>query len=310
MLSEHARTSVTTEGRNLMKPVHFLPTLVIFSMVISIGRGNSQAPTPETVTTASSSPQQSHLFSSSSNPTSDAEAGVVIVPKYPIVLPKSTTPFSRVGFAGRFGFAGSGFDIATILSSKFNLRAGSDFFAYSDTFAEDGANVAVNLRLRSGHAALDWFPFGGRFRMSPLVVFANGNQARGTALIPAGSTVTLGGQDYISSYTDPLHGSGSIGFRKVSPGFSLGFGNIIPRTRSHFSVPVEAGFFYNGQPRLNVAFTGSACDPTQPPAIGCQSVNSDADFQKSLAAFTARNNNNLKYASFFPILSVGLGFTF
>ena len=293
-----------------MKSTLFLPSLVVFSMVISSGVGNSQTPTPDPVTVASSSPQQSRLLGSSSNPPSDSEAGVVVVPKYPVVLPKSTTPFSRIGFAGRFGFSGSGFDVATILSPRFNLRAGSDFFAYSDTFAEEGANVDVNLRLRSGHASLDWFPFGGRFRLSPLVVFANGNQAHGTALIPSGSTVTLGGQDYISSYTDPLHGSGSIGFRKVSPGFSLGFGNIIPRTRSHFSVPVEAGFFYNGQPRLAVAFTGSACDPTQPPAIGCQSVNSDADFQKSLTAFIARNNNNLKYASFFPILSIGLGFTF
>lgn len=294
-----------------MKPTLFLPSLVIVSMILSSAMGNSQTSNSEPLTIATSNPQQSHLLSSSSNPTEDAEEGVVVVPKSPVALvPKSTSPFSRIGFAGCLGFAGSGFDVATILSTRLNLRAGSDFFAYSDTFAEEGANVDVNLRLRSGHASLDWFPFDGRFRLSPLVVFANNNNARGTALIPSGSTVTLSGQDYISSYTDPLHGSGSVSFRKVSPGFSLGFGNIIPRTRSHFSVPVEAGFFYNGQPKLNVAFAGSACDPSQPAAIGCQSVTADPDFQKSLSAFIARNNNNLKYASFFPIFSTGLGFTF
>jgi hypothetical protein len=295
-----------------MKPTLFLPSLVIFSIVVSSGRGNSQTATADPVTIASSSAPQSHLLGSSSNPAVDADStAVVIVPKHPVMLqPRSTRPFSRIGFSSRFGIGGGGFDVATPLATRFNLRAGSDFFSYSDTFAEEGANVDVKLHLRSGHASLDWFPFGGRFRLSPLMVFGNNTQVRGTALIPSGSTVTLSGTDYISSLTDPLHGSGSVGFRKVSPGLSLGFGNIIPRTRSHFSVPIEAGFYYVGQPTLKVAFTGSACDPTQPAAIGCESVNTDAGFQQSLSQFVARNNNNLSYASFLPILSIGFGFTF
>jgi hypothetical protein len=254
-----------------------------------------------------------HDFSSSNDGAPDAEsAATPFVKQSPSspVMSETLRPFSRVGFDSHVGIGGVGFDVATPLSEKFNVRAGSDFFSYSTTFQEQGANIAANLRMRSGHASLDWFPFGGRFRLSPQVVFANNNRAQGTAIIPSGSTVTLNGQDYISSLADPLHGSGSIDFRKVSPGFSLGFGNIIPRTRSHFSVPVEAGFYYVGQPGLKVAFTGSACDPTQPQAIGCQSVDQDPGFQQSLAAFIARNNNNLKYASFFPIFSVGFGFAF
>lgn len=227
-----------------------------------------------------------------------------------IVTPVAKRPFSRVGFAAHVGIGGIGFDVASPLSRKFNLRSGADFFSYNASFQEQGANVTADLRLRSGHASLDWFPFGGRFRLSPLVVYGNNNRVIATALVPSGSTITLNGQDYISSYTDPLHGSGSIDFRKISPGFSLGFGNIIPRNRSHFSIPVEAGFYYVGQPGLKVAFTGSACDPTEPASIGCESVDSDAGFQQNLAAFTARNNHNLSYASFFPILTVGFGYRF
>jgi len=142
-------------------------------------------------------------------------------------------------------------------------------------------------------------------------VFANNNRLNATVLVPGGSTITLNGTDYIASSTDPLHGSAAIAFRRVSPGFTLGFGNIVPRLKSHhFSVPVELGFFYAGQPNLAVAFTGTACDPTQPPAIGCESVNQDPDFQHNLAAFIARNNNNLSYASFFPIFSLGAGYAF
>ena len=232
------------------------------------------------------------------------------LPAFGSVMPKTFRPFSSVGIDSHGGIGGIGFNVATPLSRNFNVRAGSDFFGHSATFQEQGANIAANLRLRSGHASLDWFPFGGRFRLSPQVVFANNNRVQATALIPPGNKITLNGQDYISSLTDPLHGSGSVDFRKTSPGFTLGFGNIIPRTRSHFSVPVEAGFYYVGQPGLKVNFSGAACDPTLAPAIGCQPVDQDPGFRQNLAAFIARNNNNLSYASFFPIFSVGFGYAF
>lgn len=219
-------------------------------------------------------------------------------------------PFSRIGIEVHAGFGGGGFDVATPVARAFNLRAGADFFGYSTTFQDQGANVAVNLRLRSGHATLDWFPFRGRFRLSPLVYFANNNRATATALVPAGTSITLNGQDYISSTTDPLHGAGSVDFRKTSPGFSLGFGNLVPRSARHLSMPMEVGFYYVGQPGLKVNFTGSACDPTVPESIGCESVDQDPGFQENLAAFITRNKHNLSYASFFPIFSVGFGYAF
>ena len=201
-------------------------------------------------------------------------------------------------------------EVVTSLGDRFNLRTGADFFSYTDNFTDQGANVSASLQLRSGHASLDWFPFGNRFRISPMVNFANNNRVRATALIPGGSTVTLSDSNYISSITDPLHGNGSVDFRKVSPGLTIGYGNLIPRSGKHLSFPVELGFYYVGQPSLKVAFTGSACDPTVPAAIGCESVDSDQSFQQSLSAFKARNNNNLSYASFFPIFSAGVGYRF
>lgn len=190
------------------------------------------------------------------------------------------------------------------------MRAGTDFFGYDTNFQEQGANVGINLQLRSSHASVDWFPVGGHFRVSPQVVFGNNNRIRATAIIPSGSSITLNRQNYISSYTDPLRGSGRVDFRKVSPGFSVGLGNLIPRDRSHVSIPVEMGFYYPGQPSLQVAFTGSVCDPNLSPSVGCQSVSQDRGFQQNIAAFKVRNDHNLSYASFFPIFSVGFGYRF
>jgi hypothetical protein len=232
------------------------------------------------------------------------------LPASTTVLPWTVHPFSQIGLDSHAGLGGIGFDVATPVARRFNLRAGSDFFGYSINFQDQGANVATNLRMRWAHASLDWFPFGGRFRLSPLVVFANNNQAKATAIIPSGSTITLNGQDYVSSSTDPLHGAGSVDFRKASPGFTLGMGNVVPRTSSHWSIPLEAGFYYVGQPGLKVTFTGSACDPTLPEEIACESVDQDPGFQQDLAAFIARNKHNLSYASFFPVFSVGFGYAF
>jgi hypothetical protein len=85
----------------------------------------------------------------------------------------------------------------------------------------------------------------------------------------------------------------------------------VPRKlASHWSFPVELGFYYIGQPNLNITFTGSACDPRFPQPRGCQTVTTDPGFQADLKAFTARQNNNLSYASFFPIASFGFGYRF
>jgi hypothetical protein len=235
----------------------------------------------------------------------------VAVPPYGQKAPSFYRPFTRMGYDSHIGIGGIGFDIATPLFRKFNLRSGADFFSYTADFQEQGANIGASLRMRTAHANLDWFPFGARFRLNPLLVFSNNNRIEATALIPAGSTITLNGQNFISSHSDPLHGAGSIDFRKVSPGLTLGFGNVVPRDhRSHISVPIEAGFYYVGQPRLNLNFSGSACDPTMPATIGCEAVDKDSGFMQDLAAFTARNNRNLSYASFFPVFSVGLGYSF
>lgn len=216
----------------------------------------------------------------------------------------------RLGIAVQIGLNGIGGDIALALASRFNLRVGGQFFGYSTTFQEEGANVDASLRLGGGKALLDWFPFGNGFHISPLLVFLDQTDVRATVIVPPGQTISLDNGDYRSSQADPLHGSASVDVWKTSPGLTIGYGNIIPRSGRHFSFPVEIGFYYVGQPTLKVAFSGSACDPSQPEPLGCQPVQQDAGFQRDLAGFIKRNNNNLSYASFLPVASFGVGYSF
>ncbi|MDW5264273.1 MULTISPECIES: hypothetical protein [Acidobacteriaceae] len=216
----------------------------------------------------------------------------------------------RIGVDVHAGINGIGADVALAVASHFNVRLGGQFFGYSSSFQEEGANVNATLRLGGGRASLDWFPFHNGFHVSPLLVFLNQTSVRAKVIVPSGETISLDDGDYVSSQADPLHGSASIGVWKTSPGLMIGYGNIIPRSGKHFSFPVEAGFYYVGQPTLKVDFSGSACDPTEPQPLGCQPVQQDAGFQHDLAAFIRRNNNNLSYASFLPVVSFGVGYSF
>ena len=293
----------------------YLSSAVIIATLFAATQGLAQdIAEREEATTLISDSSANTLVSSisdSSEPTTNSTAASFVRPVPAAPAPsKPFRPFTRIGVDWHTGLGGVGIDVATPLAKKFNVRAGYDYFGYSTGFQEQGADITADLQMRAGHASLDWFPFGGHFRLSPGLVFANNNQIRATALIPSGSAVTLNGQNYVSSTTDPLHGSGSIFFRKVSPGFTLGFGNVIPRTKSHLSFPIEAGFYYVAQPKLTAAFSGSACDPSVSPSVGCYSVNQNPRFQSNLEAFIARNNHNLSYASFFPVFSLGFGYSF
>ena len=126
----------------------------------------------------------------------DSSAAFVTAPPRAVGASRTYRPFSSLGLATRVGFAGTGFDLATPLAKRFNLRAGTDFFGYAASFQEQGANVGINLHLRSSHAALDWFPLGGHFRVSPQVVFAHTNRILATALIPSSTAHTLNRTDH------------------------------------------------------------------------------------------------------------------
>jgi hypothetical protein len=63
-----------------------------------------------------------------------SSAAFVIPSPRPLGATRTYRPFSGLGLATRVGFAGTGFDVATPLATRFNLRAGSDFFRYSPAF--------------------------------------------------------------------------------------------------------------------------------------------------------------------------------
>ena len=216
-------------------------------------------------------------------------------------------PFSAVGFQVKVGLAGVGFDMATPLGLRFNLRGGGSFFSYNATFTTDGIPVVGTLQFRSASASLDYFPFNNSFRISPGAILYNGNQVTATANIPGGTSFTLNDVDYTSNPANPVNGTAGLSFgKKVDPTLTFGFGNMIPRKGAHWSIPVEVGAAYLGKsPEVSLNLQGSACQNGQ----GCGPINSGTNLQ-NIYAQEVKINHDLSPLRFFPIISLGVSYSF
>jgi hypothetical protein len=225
--------------------------------------------------------------------------------------PASTRPmaFSTVAVGAKVGILGIGFEAATPLSMHLNLRAGASFFSYTDHLTSDGIAYNANLQLRSSEASLDYFPWAKGFHISPGALLYNGNRISGNANVPGGQTFTLNDTTYTSSVSDPVKGTGGVTFNKAAPKLTVGWGNLIPRSGRHFSVPFEVGFAYVGDPKVALNLNGTACYTSQGVPY-CADVATDPTIHANVVAQQQKLANDVAPARFFPILSTGFAYRF
>jgi hypothetical protein len=213
---------------------------------------------------------------------------------------------SKIGIGVKFSTLGVGIEAATPVASKLNLRGGFNFFRYNRGITNDGIHYDGHLHFQSREAHLDWFPFGG-FHISPGLLFYNGNALAANASVPGGQTFTVGGTTYESDPSDPVTGTGTLDFVKVSPSIMVGIGNLVPRNGRHYSFLFEIGGAYQGSARVVLSFSGSVCDPT---GVICRPVQSDPTVQANIQSQQQKIRNDINPYRFFPVVSFGIGFNF
>lgn len=219
-------------------------------------------------------------------------------------------PLSRIGVGSYVSPLGLGGGVAIKLMRPFNLRVAGNFFSYSLTGTDDGANYAGNLHLRSYQASLDWFPFHGRsFHVSPGLVFHNQNHVTATGGISGGNSFTLNDVNYYSSNADPVTGSGSVAFKSMAPMFTAGWGNWVSRREhKHISFPFEAGFAHTGDATIKLNLHGSVCADSG--SLYCEQIATDPSVQANIAGQVAKLQKDLQWIRFYPIISTGVAFKF
>lgn len=214
--------------------------------------------------------------------------------------------YGHVGAALSLGVNGLSGDVAFPLSRFFDARIGGSGFRFTHSFQESYGDIQAFAQFAYGKAQMDYYPFAGHVRISPMLVFANYTQAVASVTFTGGKRFDFGDGAFVSSPTDPVRGLGHVDFRHTAPGLTIGLNNFT-RGYGAFTFPFEVGAFYVGQPKLQLNFTGTACNGD---LTGCEDVQNDPSFQTQLTDERTRLNKDLKYAHFIPVLNFGVAYRF
>jgi len=213
----------------------------------------------------------------------------------------------RFGVGAKFGTLGIGFEGATVVTERSNLRFGFNVFDYHQDKTKDGIDYDADLKLRSVQVTYDQY-LTRAFHVSPGILIYNGNRIDAATAVGAGESFVLGNTRYFSSQTSPIVGSAEMELRKVAPMVLIGFGNVLPRSNRRFGVNFDAGVVFQGSPKSTLSLTGSAC--TVSPTVGCLNAGTDPTVQSNVRAEQEQLDDDLRRFQFYPVLSIGVSWKF
>jgi hypothetical protein len=261
---------------------------------------------------------------SSSRDLMDSEPGLggghASVSPAPVASAPAARPFSRVALGGGITPLGIQLSMTNNLNQHLNLRSSGNLFKYSTDFTSSGISADAQLDMHSVGTAVDIYPFHDGFRISPGVLFYNGDQLNASASVPAGTSFTLNNQTYYSARANsttgatPVNGNALLNLHTTNPAFTIttGWGNTIPRN-GHWSFPFEVGVALTGAPSLKVNLRGWACyDQGQ---TQCTDITSKTDpialqIQSNLAAQVGKWARDIEPLKTYPIASFGVAYSF
>jgi hypothetical protein len=221
-------------------------------------------------------------------------------------------PFSRLAFGGGISAMGVNMQAAVNANRYINLRGTGNFFNYTvSNIKTNGLDLNGKLNFATAGASVDFYPFPNHgFRISPGALFYNQNAVSANVTVAGGTSFTLNNVTYYASSSNPITGNGGLGLHTTNPAFAIttGWGNMIPRRGGHWSVPFELGVALTGVPAINVALTGGQACNAQ--GLNCVNVATDPTVQANLQAQIAKYKNDLNPYPFYPIVSVGVAYSF
>jgi len=205
-----------------------------------------------------------------------------------VILGAQLAAAGEVGITPKIGTLGIGGEVTVGLGSLFNLRAGYNGFNYDRDFDMDEAEVRGRARWSTIPILLDWHVFEGGFRISAGGVINNNRVA--ISAIP-NQTLRLQDTDYEVDSLD-----GSIDFNRLGYYAGIGYGNAVGQD-GHWHFACDFGVMNHGEPKV------SASAVARDPAI--QSALNDA-----LAREVADYQDDVRPYQWYPVISVGVSFTF
>jgi hypothetical protein len=192
----------------------------------------------------------------------------------------------------RAGTLGGGIELSHAFSQRTGVRINVDGYNLSRTATQDNIQYDTKLKLQTGSLLGDWYPFAGNFRISAGAMFnRNKLTLKGQ---PTGGSFTINGVTYPATQVGSL--DATVDFNKGAPYFGIGYGRPI---NSGLSLIFDLGVMFQGSPHSNITATcGTATAPQ------CAALQSDA------AAEQSKLDDSLHNFKYYPVVSLGLAYTF
>jgi hypothetical protein len=204
---------------------------------------------------------------------------------------------------------GVGGQLALQVMERANARVGFDWIKVSGTSSSGGVSYAGNVHLQSINANFDYF-FFRNIHVSPGLLIYNWNHANESATIPGGQSFSLGNSSYESSVASPVTATGLVSLRRVAPELLVGMGNLIPRGRRRWDWEVEAGVAFQGAPKVGLGLSGIVCAPPNESGPTCDSAATDPGVQTNIPLQESKVSRELSVFRFYPVVSVGISYSF
>jgi len=200
-----------------------------------------------------------------------------------------------VGVTG--GTLGIGPEVGYRLSKTIGVRANATFLSVNHSFDSNDIAYDGRVKLQSGGAMVDVYPFGGGFRLSGGLRI-NGNKARGIGEPNDGTSFDINGTTYTAGEIGTLRADTDI--NSVAPALTLGYGGGLVNG-VYFGV--EAGALFQGSVKIKPLTITGTCSASPTPA-GCGDILEDLE-QERLSV-----NDYIHKYKVYPILQLSLGYRF
>jgi hypothetical protein len=192
----------------------------------------------------------------------------------------------------RGGTLGGGVELSYALSQRAAVRLNADSYNRKQFSTRDSIDYDMKLKLQTASLLGDWFPFANNFRISLGAMF-NGNKLTLNGK-PSGGSYTINGTTYPASQVGSF--DAAVDFNKAAPYFGIGYGRPI---NSGLSLIFDLGVMSQGSPKSKIDVTCGSATAGQ-----CASLKSDA------AAEQSKLDDSLHSFKYYPVISLGLAYTF
>lgn len=218
--------------------------------------------------------------------------GVVLLVMTAVLVPagRAGAAFDDWMIGFKTGSLGLGGEVRTNLAPDIHLRGSVQWFELGFGWEIDDIDYDVDLKLLNPMLALDWYPWGGDFRLSGGIVF-NGSDVDVEAR-PA-RPIEIGERIYLPAEIGTLQGRAE--FNDVAPYVGIGFGNPFLRG-GRWGLMSELGVAFIGSPNVRLRATGPFAD--------------NPLLQEDLAREERELEDRLRRWRFYPVLSLTLYYRF